>query len=35
MVLKNTGGLIEELAFWLGLQKIPVVPYRDYMYNLK
>ena len=32
MVLENTGGLIEELAFWLGLKKISRMPYRDYMY---
>ena len=32
MVLQNAGGLVEELAFWLGLKKISPVPYRDYMY---
>jgi hypothetical protein len=32
MVLENVGGLIEELAFWLGLKKTSRVPYRDYMY---
>ncbi len=32
MVLEDTGGCIEELAYWLGLEKIFRVPYRDYLY---
>lgn len=32
MVLENAHGLIEELAFWLGLKKISRIPYRDYLY---
>jgi hypothetical protein len=32
MVLEDTGGCIEELAYWLGLEKISRIPYRDYLY---